>query len=110
MIESEAVFPVAVPEERWSWPPLFGLLEMVLEMVSEGAAVTTKYTLFVAASNLAISYVTALNGNAAHFRVFGTGARASIVFDGVITYAGIAAVAVLFALFLRKKPQGPVTA
>ncbi|MET0402159.1 MAG: MFS transporter, partial [Cystobacter sp.] len=29
---------------------------MVLEMVNAGAAVTTKYTLFVAASNLAISY------------------------------------------------------
>lgn len=96
MIESEAVFPAAVPEARWSSPPLFGLLE-----IQFGAAVG-----FL----LAISYVTALNGNAAHFRVFGTGARASIVFDGVITYAGIAAVAVLFALFLRKTPQGPVTA
>jgi hypothetical protein len=76
---------------------------MVLEMVSEGAAVTTKYTLFVAASNLAISYVTALDGNASNFR--GIGTRASIAFDGLITFAGILGVGLIFLLFLRKKPQ-----
>ncbi|HEX8820720.1 MAG TPA: MFS transporter [Archangium sp.] len=76
---------------------------MVLELVSSGAAVTTKYTLFVAASNLAISYVTALDGNASRFR--GIGPRASIAFDGLITFAGIAVVVVIFLLFLRKKPQ-----
>ena len=48
---------------------------------------TTKYTLFVAASNFAISYVTALDGRASGFR--GLGARASITFDGLITFAGI---------------------
>lgn len=73
---------------------------MVLEMVKGGAAVTTKYTLFVAASNLAISYTTALDGRASVFR--GIGTRASIAFDGMITYAGIAVVIGLF-FFLRRR-------
>ncbi len=81
---------------------------MVLEMVSSGAAVTTKYTLFVAASNFAISYVTALDGNASHFWRAG-GTRASVEFDGVITFAGILGMGLLFLLFLRRKPQ-PATA
>jgi PAT family beta-lactamase induction signal transducer AmpG len=76
---------------------------MVLEMVKSGAAVTTKYTLFVAASNFAISYVTALDGQASSFR--GMGARASIAFDGLITFVGITGMVLLFVLFLRKKPQ-----
>ena len=76
---------------------------MVLEMVSSGAAVTTKYTLFVAASNFAISYVTTLDGYASDFT--GLGTRGSIAFDGLITFAGIAGMGLLFLLFLRKKPQ-----
>lgn len=76
---------------------------MVLETVTEGAAVTTKYTLFVASSNLAINYTEALDGLASRFH--GIGARASIVFDGLITFAGIAALLAIFFLFLRKKPQ-----
>lgn len=79
---------------------------MVLEMVRSGAAVTTKYTLFVAASNFAISYVTALDGKASDFREMG--ARGSIAFDGLITFAGIAAMGLLFLIFLRKKPQPSV--
>ncbi|HVG62092.1 MAG TPA: MFS transporter [Hyalangium sp.] len=76
---------------------------MVLEMVRSGAAVTTKYTLYVAASNFAISYVTALDGQASTFR--GMGARASIAFDGLITFTGVMGVGLIFLLFLRKKPQ-----
>ncbi|NBD14096.1 MFS transporter [Corallococcus silvisoli] len=75
---------------------------MVLEMVSEGAAVTTKYSLFVAASNFAISYTTALDGHASEFR--GIGTRATIAADGLITVMGISIVALIFVLFLRKKP------
>ncbi|RYZ16512.1 MAG: MFS transporter, partial [Myxococcaceae bacterium] len=75
---------------------------MVLEMVNEGAAVTTKYSLFVAASNFAISYTTALDGHASEFR--GIGTRATIAADGLITFAGISVVVIIFALFLRKKP------
>jgi hypothetical protein len=76
---------------------------MVLELVRSGAAVTTKYTLFVATSNFAISYVTFLDGRASSFQ--GMGARASIAFDGLIAFAGIAGMGLLFLLFLRKKPQ-----
>ncbi len=76
---------------------------MVLEMVRSGAAVTTKYTLYVAASNFAISYVTALDGQASTFR--GMGARGSIAFDGLITFGGVLAMGLIFLLFLRKKPQ-----
>lgn len=75
---------------------------MVLEMVSDGAAVTTKYSLFVAASNFAISYTTALDGHASEFR--GLGTRATIAADGLITLVGISIVALIFVLFLRKKP------
>ncbi|MBJ6763786.1 MFS transporter [Myxococcaceae bacterium JPH2] len=79
---------------------------MVLEMVSAGAAITTKYTLFVAASNFAISYTTALDGRASAFR--GMGARGSIAFDALITLGGICVVIAMFVLFLRKKPQAAV--
>jgi MFS transporter, PAT family, beta-lactamase induction signal transducer AmpG len=78
---------------------------MVLEMVSDGAAVTTKYSLFVAASNFAISYTTALDGRASEFR--GMGTRATIAADGLITLGGITIVALIFVLFLRKKPAAP---
>ncbi|RKG87496.1 MFS transporter [Corallococcus sp. CA049B] len=82
---------------------------MVLEMVSDGAAVTTKYSLFVAASNFAISYTTALDGHASEFR--GIGTRATIAADGLITLVGISIVAIIFVLFLRKKPAAaPATA
>ncbi|RKG57736.1 MFS transporter [Corallococcus sp. AB011P] len=82
---------------------------MVLEMVNDGAAVTTKYSLFVAASNFAISYTTALDGHASEFR--GIGTRATIAADGLITLVGISIVALIFVLFLRKKPAAaPATA
>jgi PAT family beta-lactamase induction signal transducer AmpG len=80
---------------------------MVLELVRSGAAVTTKYTLYVAAANFAISYVTRLDGMASEFR--GMGARASIAFDGLITFAGVVGMGLIILLFLRKKPQ-PVAA
>ncbi|HZN93377.1 MAG TPA: MFS transporter [Myxococcales bacterium] len=78
---------------------------MVLEVVTKGAAVTTKYTLFVATSNLAISYVTQLDGNASRWTMFaGGGARGTVLFDALITFAGIGLVVVLFLTVLRRKP------
>lgn len=59
---------------------------MVLEMVSAGA-VATKYALFVAASNMAISYTTYLDGWASSIRGWGT--RGTVGFDAAITFAGI---------------------
>jgi MFS family permease len=82
---------------------------MVLEVVGPSAAVTTKYALFVASSNLAISYVTALNGWASGLRGPGggvAGARGALAFDAAITFAGIAALLLLLAVTRRMPPAG----
>jgi hypothetical protein len=74
---------------------------MVLEVVGHSAAVATKYALFVASSNLAISTVTKLNGWASGFRGFGgqwereAGARGALFFDAAITAVGIVVVLAL---------------
>ena len=70
---------------------------MVLEMVSHGAAVATKYTLFTAVSNQAISYVTWLDGRASGR----WGTRGSVAFDGAITFVGIG---ILIAMVLVARP------
>jgi PAT family beta-lactamase induction signal transducer AmpG len=68
---------------------------MVLEVVGDSAAVATKYALFVASSNFAISTVTKLNGMASGFRGFSgewtreAGARGALAFDAGITVLGI---------------------
>jgi MFS family permease len=68
---------------------------MVLEVVGDTAAVATKYALFVASSNFAISTVTKLNGMASGFRGFSgewtreAGARGALAFDAGITVLGI---------------------
>ena len=68
---------------------------MVLEVVGNTAAVATKYALFVASSNFAISTVTKLDGWASGFRGFGgewareAGARGALAFDAGITVLGI---------------------
>lgn len=80
---------------------------MVLEVVGLSAAVTTKYALFVAASNLAISYVTALDGWASGFRGFRgdwareAGARGALAFDAMVTCAGIVALLVMVSVTRR---------
>jgi hypothetical protein len=69
---------------------------MVLEMVEHTAAVATKYALFTAASNMAISYVTALDGWASDWAGPGgiwaglESARRALAFDAAITFGGIA--------------------
>jgi hypothetical protein len=83
---------------------------MVLEMVTSGAGVTTKYTLFVASSNLAISYTTQLDGKASTWGFLGGGTRATILFDAIITFGGIAVVVLLFLTVLRKKPAAAAPA
>lgn len=72
---------------------------LVLEIVSHGAAVTTKYTLFTAISNQAISYCTWLDGRAS--TRFGT--RGSVAFDGVLTFAGIGLVGLMLLVTPKKK-------
>ncbi len=75
---------------------------MVLELVSHGAAVTTKYTLFVAISNQAISYTTLLDGKASEW-FSRWGVRSTIAFDGLFTFVGIA-VLVAMVMVGRKPP------
>lgn len=59
---------------------------LVLEMVSHGAAVATKYNLFVAVSNQAIAYTTFLDGRASLFRHGGT--VGTVWFDAILTFTG----------------------
>lgn len=69
---------------------------LVLEVVSHGAAVTTKYTSFVAIANLAGSYVTAWDGFSGTLPVFARfGKAAPLVGDALITFAGISLVALM---------------
>jgi hypothetical protein len=81
---------------------------MVLEVVGHTAAVATKYALFTAASNMAISYVTALDGWASEFRGLGghwavpAGARGALALDALVTFGGIGVLAVMVAITRRR--------
>jgi PAT family beta-lactamase induction signal transducer AmpG len=80
-------------------------------VVGHTAAVATKYALFVASSNLAISTVTKLNGWASEFRGFAgdwpkeIGARGALAFDAAITVAGIVVVLVLVRYTSRRNAR-----
>ncbi len=84
---------------------------MVLEVVGNSAAVATKYALFVASSNLAISTVTKLDGTASGFRGFAgqwqreAGARGALAFDAAITFAGLVVVLALVRYTERRKAR-----
>jgi predicted MFS family arabinose efflux permease len=78
---------------------------MVLEMVGHSAAVTTKYTLFVAVSNQAISYTTWFDGKASGFR--GWGSRGTILADALVTFAGIGLLLAMVALTRRRGTERP---
>jgi MFS family permease len=82
---------------------------MVLEVVGdEDAGASTRYTLFTAAANVAIFYVTLLDGvgqtqfekhwNAAE------GPRGLLAMDGALNLVGIAVLLVLFRLFRPRRP------
>lgn len=65
---------------------------MVLEMVGVSAATATKYALFNASANFAISYVTALDGAGAewaHLALDLSPARGALLTDAALTVAGI---------------------
>jgi PAT family beta-lactamase induction signal transducer AmpG len=83
---------------------------MVLELVGHTAATTTKYALFNASSNLAISYVTWLDGWAASGWLFPAGlrgSRGSLAMDVTLTLAGIAALLVMVAVVRRRAGPSP---
>jgi MFS family permease len=81
---------------------------MVLEMVGLSAATATKYALFNASANLAISYVTALDGVGGRVlsERFGIApARGLLVTDAVLTFLGVG---VLVAMVILVPPRpGP---
>ena len=82
---------------------------MVLEMVGLSAATATKYALFNAAANLAISYVTWANGFfAARFqRTLGLApARGALLTDAALTFVGIAILLAMVAV-TRRAPASP---
>jgi PAT family beta-lactamase induction signal transducer AmpG len=79
---------------------------MVLEMVGASAATATKYALFNAAANLAISYVTWLNGLGGDWgrRTFGLAeARGALLTDAALTVVGVL-VLVAMVLVVRARP------
>jgi hypothetical protein len=69
------------------------LAAFILEMVGHSAAAATKYTLFIAISNVANSYVTALDGAASEIR--NLGARGALAADAALTVAGIGVLLVM---------------
>ncbi|WP_242337311.1 MULTISPECIES: MFS transporter [Anaeromyxobacter] len=78
---------------------------MVLELIGHTAATTTKYALFNSASNLAISYVTWLDGWAASAPLFPAslrGSHGSLAMDVVLTFTGIAVLLVMVAVVRRR--------
>ena len=85
---------------------------MVLELIGHTAATTTKYALFNAASNLAISYVTWIDGWAAAAPLFPTelrGSRGSLAMDVILTFIGIAVLLVMVAVVRRRGAAVPAT-
>jgi MFS transporter, PAT family, beta-lactamase induction signal transducer AmpG len=79
---------------------------MVLEMVGASAATATKYALFNASANLAISYVTAANGagGARLHAAFGLSpARGALLTDAVLTTLGITVLLAMLAV-VRRRP------
>jgi predicted MFS family arabinose efflux permease len=83
---------------------------LVLELIGHTAATTTKYALFNASSNLAISYVTWLDGWAASGWLFPAGlrgSRGSLAMDVTLTLAGIAALLVMVAVVRRRAGPSP---
>jgi MFS family permease len=83
---------------------------MVLELIGHTAATTTKYALFNAASNLAISYVTWVDGWAASASIFPAelrGSRGSLAMDVLLTFTGIAILLAMVALLRRRGAPAP---
>jgi MFS family permease len=77
----------------------------VLEMIGHEGAVTTKYTLFVAAANWAISYTAVLDG----WGYDRAGVKGLFLTDAAATVAGIAILAGMVMLTRRRQEPAPAT-
>ncbi len=82
---------------------------MVLEMVGHTAAVTTKYALFNATANQAISYVTFLDGKIPEWMGWPE-ARGALATDAALTAVGISILAIMVMVTRRpaRSPQLPL--
>jgi hypothetical protein len=83
---------------------------MVLEMVGVSAATATKYALFNATANFAISYVTALNGMGGAWlrRTYGLAvARGALVTDAALTLVGVAVLVAMVVVLRGRRATGP---
>jgi MFS transporter, PAT family, beta-lactamase induction signal transducer AmpG len=80
---------------------------MVLEMVGHTAAVTTKYALFNATANQAISYVTFLDGKVPEWMGWPE-ARGALATDAVLTGIGISILAVMVMVTRRPARVAPL--
>jgi len=79
---------------------------MVLELVGLSTAAATKYALFNASMNLAITYVTFANGVVGEWLARLTGmatARGALVTDAVLTALGIAVLLAMLSLVRRQR-------
>lgn len=85
---------------------------MVLEVVGAGAATATKYTLFNAAANLAISAATWADGAFAEASPWPAlrGSRGSLAMDAALTVVGIAVLLAMVAVSRRGPGRGGVVA
>lgn len=83
---------------------------MVLEMVGASAATATKYALFNATANLAISYVTWLNGLGGEWgkKTFGLAeARGALLTDAALTVVGVAVLVAMVLVTRRRADPTP---
>ncbi len=85
---------------------------MVLEMVGHGAATATKYALFNAAANLAISAATWADGGFAAVSPWPAlrGSRGALAMDAALTAAGLAILLAMIALVRRGRQRGGYSA
>ncbi len=85
---------------------------MVLEIVGHSAATATKYALFNAAANLAISAVTWADGWFAGASPWAalSGSRGALAMDAALTVAGIAVLLAMVAVVRRGEARAPAPA
>ncbi|HET6436792.1 MAG TPA: MFS transporter [Anaeromyxobacter sp.] len=75
------------------------LAALILDMVGHSPAASTKYTAFIAVSNLASSYVEWVDGLGSE--VNGLGVRGALLFDSAMTAAGIVVLLAMLAVTRR---------
>ncbi len=81
------------------------LAALILDMVGHSPAAATKYTAFIAVANVAGSYVTWIDGLGSEVR--GMGVRGAVLFDALLTLAGIAVLLAMVGVTRRPAAAAP---